>query len=74
MSETFFVRPSVEGAVIRDPVTKDILPDAGRSVPANAYWRGLELRGDVIVIPPPSEPPIATEPASAPKSKTSKEV
>lgn len=47
---TMNVRPAVAGAIIRDPANGDLLPEAGREVPADAYWIGLKLRGDVVPV------------------------
>jgi hypothetical protein len=54
MTETMKVRPSVEGAVIIDPAVNEVLPADGKDVPASAYWHGLVIRGDVILVIPES--------------------
>lgn len=50
MSETIRLRPAVPGAVIKDPRTGELLPEAGATVPADPYWIGLQLRGDVVPV------------------------
>jgi hypothetical protein len=42
------VKPA-EGRAVRDPVTKKLLPAAGREVPDNQFWRRRVRDGDVIV-------------------------
>jgi len=42
------VKPA-EGRAVRDPVTKQLLPAAGREVPENQFWRRRLRDGDVVV-------------------------
>ena len=42
------VKPA-EGRQVRDPVTKQLLPAAGRDVPDNQFWRRRLRDGDVVV-------------------------
>jgi hypothetical protein len=57
------VKPA-EGRQVRDPVTKQLLPAAGRDVPDNQFWRRRLRDGDVVVetaAPPPSSRRTGTE-------------
>lgn len=45
--ETVFVRPAA-GRVVRDPVTREALPEGGLEVPRNSYWLRRLRDGDVI--------------------------
>jgi hypothetical protein len=51
--DTFFIRPACPGADIRDPENGDRLPDEGQDKPRTPYWIALEIRGDIVVGPPP---------------------
>lgn len=42
-----FVKPA-PGARVRDPVTRELLPEAGAPVPLNAFWRRRLEDGDVV--------------------------
>ncbi len=39
----------VEGRVVRDPQHGRIVPPEGSEVVATAYWRRLELDGDITI-------------------------
>lgn len=65
MTEMMKVRPAIAGANILDPMTGDRLPDEGRPVPADPYWIGLKLRGDVV--------PVQEKAAGKPSTKPDKE-
>jgi hypothetical protein len=41
------VKPA-EGRAVRDPLTKQLLPAAGRDVPDNQFWRRRLRDGDVV--------------------------
>lgn len=49
MTGTMQVRPA-EGRSVPDPQRGDLLPDAGRTVPRNAYWRRRVSAGDVVEV------------------------
>lgn len=68
---TLYVKPAVPGAVVRDPVTRQALPQDGGEVPDNVYWRRRLPRpgipGDVVEIPrPPAAAPATPQSAPAP--------
>lgn len=46
-TDTIKVKPA-EGLVVRDPVTREVLPAKGRTVPRNAYWLRRLADGDVL--------------------------
>ena len=56
------VKPVVEGAIIRDPITKMPLPAEGGDVPENTYWVRRLLAGEVVRI---ESAPTSTEPTGA---------
>ena len=43
------VKPAKPGAIIRDPHTKQALPEEGGEVPDTNYWRRRILQGDVVL-------------------------
>jgi hypothetical protein len=47
------VKPAVSGAVVRDPLTLQRLPDEGGDVPETGYWLRRLEQGDVV---PADEP------------------
>lgn len=49
-----------------DNVRKDFLPEAGRMVPANAYWNRMLQRGAVVEVKQPEPEPVANETANEP--------
>lgn len=50
---TMYVRPA-QGLTLRDPVTGETLPEAGRTVPRSGFWLRRRDAGDVIEGPPPA--------------------
>jgi Protein of unknown function (DUF2635) len=50
------VKPA-EGRAVRDPVTMQLLPDGGREVPDNQFWRRRLRDGDVIADAPAQHAP-----------------
>jgi hypothetical protein len=48
MRKTEFVIPK-KGLIVRDPVTKDALPEQGGSVDLNTYWKKRIRDGDVEI-------------------------
>lgn len=66
---TLHVKPAEKRAV-RDPATMTLLPERGRDVPDNAFWRRRLRDGDVVIAtkapdapqaPPRRAPPPAAE-------------
>lgn len=51
MTTRITVRPAA-GRAVPDPEAGDLLPDAGREVPDNAYWRRRLADGDITVETP----------------------
>lgn len=49
-----FIRPATPGLIVRDPNTKQPLPEEGKEVPPLTYWFRRLRDGDVIEGPPPS--------------------
>ena len=43
------VKPA-EGLKIRDPLSKNFIPDEGKEVPENTYWVRRVAYGDVVVV------------------------
>lgn len=68
--DEFYIRPTVVGARLADPVTGDLLKPEGEWKPRSTHWLRAELRGDVVAFDPHAEiggpPEAGTEPASAP--------
>lgn len=50
------VKPTVEGAVIRDPVTLQPLPAEGGDVPENSFWLRRLRAGEIVRVEEPSAP------------------
>jgi hypothetical protein len=44
------IRPTIPGAVIRDPITRLALPDDGGDVPDNQFWRRRLLAREVQIV------------------------
>ncbi len=42
-----FVKPA-PGLRVRDPMTRELLPETGATVPLNAFWRRRLEDGDVV--------------------------
>jgi hypothetical protein len=64
MTGQIFVKPAVDGALVRRPHREFTpLPQGGDFVPDNMYWRRRILHGDVIEATPPEPAPEA--PAAA---------
>lgn len=62
MSEQVFVKPAVEGTVIRDPHSKMALPASGMLVPKNNFWTRRIQFGEVVVVENPgNEKPKASK-------------
>lgn len=53
MSEKLYVKPVNAGALLRDPVTKRVLPSEGGFVQPTAFWRRRVRNGDVVLADPP---------------------
>lgn len=60
------VKPTIPGAIIRDPVTRLPLPVEGGDVPDNSFWRRRLRAGEVELIEEPqrSSPPTGNEPVA----------
>lgn len=65
MAETLVVKPA-PGRRVRDPRTKQPLPETGAEVPDSVYWRRRLADGDVVRIAPAAPAPAA---ATAGRSK-----
>ncbi|SEQ48647.1 Protein of unknown function [Faunimonas pinastri] len=66
--DTFNIKPGVDGARLRDPVTGDLLASAGETKPRNAFWLRLKNRGDVVEVQDTSA---ASSAAAAPDTSSS---
>lgn len=55
------VKPAVEGAIIRDPMTRMPLPAEGGEVPDNNFWRRRIMHGEVVLVTSESTPPTGLE-------------
>jgi hypothetical protein len=62
------------GFIVRDPYSREPLPEGGAEKPDTPYWRRRAATGDVVIVKPdedassastPTEP--ETDPAPAPK-------
>lgn len=60
------VKPTVEGAIIRDPVTRMPLPAEGGEVPDNTFWRRRLRDKEVVIVEEArtSSQPTGTEPVA----------
>lgn len=56
MPATFYICP-VDGAIVRDPVTFQPLPETGATKPRNTYWLRRKLNGEVVECTPPDPEP-----------------
>ncbi|EGJ50250.1 DUF2635 domain-containing protein [Desulfocurvibacter africanus] len=65
MSDTMFVKPSRAGLIVRDPTTKEPVPDEGRDVPRNSFWTRRLTGGDVVTAPRPETATAQPSAASA---------
>lgn len=45
------VKPA-QGRVVRDPITRDVLPETGAVVPSSSYWLRRLADGSVLEVPP----------------------
>lgn len=63
-----FIRP-MPGVLIRDPVSKALLPPEGRNVEASGFWHRRLAEGSVVVV---ASPHLTAEPAQ-PAQKDSRE-
>lgn len=45
-----FIKPISENLIVRDPITKNILPPTGDYKPFNSYWRRRINDGSVVVV------------------------
>jgi hypothetical protein len=46
--ERIFVKPA-EGSRVKDPLTFELMPERGKSVPANSYWLRRIKDGTVVI-------------------------
>lgn len=58
------VKPA-PGRAVRDPVTRQLLPEAGRDVPDNTFWHRRLRDGDVIAVDDKKQVRAAAKPAPA---------
>ena len=64
------VKPALPGSVIRDPQTRQKLPDEGAVVPDTSFWRRRLRSGDVVLVkespvpPPDRATPTGLEPVT----------
>jgi Protein of unknown function (DUF2635) len=54
------VRPARAGLLVRDPVTRLLLPPEGAAVADSSYWRRRVRDGDVELTAPPAVPTSTT--------------
>lgn len=59
-----FIKPK-PGVVLRDPISKQVLPAEGRNVPSSGFWLRRIAEGSVELVASVATP----LPAEAPKSK-----
>lgn len=45
-----FIKPKFESLIIRDPITKNILPKEGAFVELTSFWKRRIYDGSVIVV------------------------
>jgi hypothetical protein len=64
-----FVKPKHE--IVRDPYTREPLPQAGAHVPETRHWMRRLAHGviEIVVEPKPEPAPEAAEPAAEPKAE-----
>lgn len=55
------VRPA-PGCAVRDPFTRELLPEAGADVPDTDFWLRRLLQGDVVQSIAPTEPSPGVDP------------
>jgi len=44
------IKPSSKGLTVRDPISKDILPETGDYKPIDKYWKRRIMDGSVILV------------------------
>lgn len=54
------VKPAIQGAIIRDPITRQPLPAEGRDVPDNSFWRRRLADGEVVLVKPAGNEPVSS--------------
>jgi len=59
-----YLKPASPGLIVRDPSTRQPLPEEGREVQLNEWWARRLRAGDVVE----AEPPAAPEPRRRSKS------
>lgn len=55
-----YVKP-VEGRLVRDPLTQQVLPAHGQRVVSSTFWQRRIVKGDVVEVAEPA--PARTAPA-----------
>lgn len=68
MEAMMFVKP-VEGRRCKDPVTCELLPEAGRNVERNSYWVKRVAKGDCVEIKDSKSKAPKEEKAAEPKEE-----
>lgn len=68
------LKPAKPGSIVRDPITHVPLPEEGRRVPNNSFWRRRVKAGDAVEVLAAAPPPAVRESAAKepPKPKKSK--
>jgi len=63
MPASFFIKPSREGLIVRDPATRLPLAAEGEEKPKSAFWLRRESDQDVVQCDPPGVPAAPAAPA-----------
>lgn len=50
MAKRIKVKPAYKGLIVRDPISKNILPESGDLRSMTSYWRRRIMDGSVIVV------------------------
>lgn len=71
--ETLFIKPARPGLLVRDPISREPLPDTGAEKPRDTHWLRRLREGDVVECDPPAPIPAQAEVSAGPSQGDSPE-
>lgn len=69
MPQVMRLQPAVSGTIVRDPVTRQVLPDEGAEVEMTTYWLRRLAQGDVVEVAAPAAQAKVDKAAKATQAK-----